>query len=580
MQAITLIVATIIIVFEFNFCRVQVIVHTAVRTKVPFKKKVRGERAKSKTTTAGKIQSVTSAAANKVVKRQANKSDSPKKLIKKKKRVSAPVVAEEQQQPAQSPLQPSTSKTLVTPADLMTAAKLKKAGKSSKHKEIIDYSRGGDGHTNTFGKVQKWLLESPIVSQPLSQFEHSSKVQNIMNKSQSTPERLGQRSPKKVNSVGNLNEKVKLQVVYKPPFKFSLKLSKNSSVKTKVIGAGVGKSKRKLRSTDRNRVGALPSSSKRTALLVRTTTTAEDPPILSNDELAHHHHPEPTYETLDNRKATDAPVYENVKLAEAARKTQAFDNNTFRIAKAASSGVDKLLGSKYPAVGAPGEQQFLAATKDHTNSRLSSNLSKQFGGSSQNLKRASTTNLSKNRSSFDTKRSHDLSRSSTTNLTKEHRHGGSSQNLRRGSSHSNLTHDELVTGGRKNSTSSRKVKNAGEMMSRVPSNSSLSKPSTTSLRRGSINNIPRASLTSKPPPPINFNRQTSLQGKQRAGPASSAGNGGGAQRPHTASCAADEALQRFEWPNTLVADRRCNDDPLPSDLEVMCSDVENLVNDR
>lgn len=66
-----------------------VIVHTAVRSKVPLRKKIRGERkTKSKnpkitTTSAGNP-----LIANKVVKRLGNGSESPKKAAKKKKRVS------------------------------------------------------------------------------------------------------------------------------------------------------------------------------------------------------------------------------------------------------------------------------------------------------------------------------------------------------------------------------------------------------------------------------------------------------------------------------------------------------------
>ncbi|KAG4074252.1 hypothetical protein HA402_008661 [Bradysia odoriphaga] len=221
-----------------------VIVHTAIRTKVPFKKKVRGERSnKIKTKPAksepklqtNQIPAASAVASSKVFKRQTSNvtttGDSPKKVTKKKKRVSAPVVDEEQ------------NKALTEPVPIKTK-KLKKT--KSKHKEIIDYSKRSENHSNTFGKVHKWLLESPIASQPLAEVEHTSKVRNMMSKSQSTPERLAPRSPKKVKSLGNLNDKVKLQVVYKPPFKFSLKLSKNSAVKTKVIGA-VGRNKRKVR---------------------------------------------------------------------------------------------------------------------------------------------------------------------------------------------------------------------------------------------------------------------------------------------------------------------------------------------
>ena len=314
-----------------------VIVHTAVRTKVPFKKKVRGERAtKSKTGIVGGKTKDIIPSSSKMAKRQGVTSESPKKAAKKKKRVSAPIVAEEQ------------NKGISDPAPI----KMKKQKKSKlKHKEIIDYSNRPENHSNTFGKVQKWLLESPIVVQPPTQIEHSSKITNIMSKSQSTPERLVQRSPMKTKSVGNLNEKVRLQVVYKPPFKFSLKLSKNnSSVKTHVLGSGIGRNKRKTRLGDKKRVSAAAvtatvakditqqlqqSRTKRTALLVRTTTVDDS----CTKELANI--PEPTYETLKPIKK-EPPVYENLNIT--AQDDNAINTATFRVNKSAS-GSNLMLAS-------------------------------------------------------------------------------------------------------------------------------------------------------------------------------------------------------------------------------------------
>lgn len=204
-----------------------------------------------------------------------------------------------------------------------------KPEKSKKHKNIIDYSGNGVGpataasstnHSNTFGKVQRWLLESPIVAQPLSHIEHSSKVHKIMRKSQSTPERLVQKSPKKSKSSGNLaannNEKVKLQVVYKPPFKFAFKLSKNSSVKTHVIGGGLSKSK-KVQPQSQNK--RLEPRHRRSALLIRPTDapdtkTTSPTTVDSSPKEVPQPQPSPTinnYETL-NPKQND-PHYENLR---------------------------------------------------------------------------------------------------------------------------------------------------------------------------------------------------------------------------------------------------------------------------
>lgn len=491
--------------------------------------------------------------------------DSPKKVTKKKKRVSAPVVDEDQ------------NKTLTEPAPIKTK-KLKKT--KSKHKEIIDYSKRSENHSNTFGKVHKWLLESPIVSQPVAEVEHTSKVRNIMSKSQSTPERLAPRSPKKVKSLGNLNDKVKLQVVYKPPFKFSLKLSKNSAVKTKVIGGAIGRNKRKVRA-DKHRdatVGAeAPKSSRRTALLIRTVETEQNPSTSvpkskqNTEEVT-----ESTYETLKSND-NETPVYENVAVGTSNRNV---DNNvetvnsaTFRINKSVSGSnpTKPQVVSSNSNSSKPNKRsnQIANSSKDFRNS--STNL--LASASSQNLVRSSTTNLAKNnRSSFDMKRgAYDLSRSSTTNLSKEYRHGSQLNLLKhRGGSSTNLVFDDgqPQSRSRKNSTNLKSTDSSSKTnIPRIPSNSNLKIPS---LRRGSVNNIPRASL--------NIHSKTtgpSYQGQYSGKQNTSRGAADQNSRPHTTDCS---DVKRFEWPDGLVSDKFAKID-LPSDLEVMVSDVENLVND-
>jgi disintegrin and metalloproteinase domain-containing protein 10 len=204
-------------------CFLQVIVHTAVRTKVPLKKKVRGERKKKSSSKAPALpqkenilpNSLANAATSPTLpisilpglkassskRQQKSSTDSPKKLLRKKKK----------QRPSSEESTPKKEALEVTPAKPS-----RKPKKKSKHKEVIDYSNA-ENHTNTFGKVQKWLLESPIVSSAASQIEHASKISNIVSKSQSTPEHLTnmQRSPSntKVKSTNNLNDKVRLQVV-------------------------------------------------------------------------------------------------------------------------------------------------------------------------------------------------------------------------------------------------------------------------------------------------------------------------------------------------------------------------------
>lgn len=580
----------------------QVIVHTAIRSKVPLKKKVRGERKlkSSKDQIINKVkkrgQKLTSSSAN-----NNNNTDSPKKLMaKKKKRVSAPIVAEEQQQQQQQSTKPQT---IAEPVQIKSPTKKQKKSKpssSSKHKEI-DYSSRTENHSNTFGKVQKWLLESPIVSSATSgssQIEHT-KVTNILSKSQSTPERLTQRSPKKIKSVGNLNEKVKLQVVYKPPFKLSLKLSKNNgSVKTQIITPGVvGRSKRVKRSSgfDKKRVG-VDASQRRTALLIRTQEEPEVEQIKS----------EPNYETL-NPKKSDSPVYENL-MAQSSSNTNTHQNTsttssvntaTFRINKSAS-GSNIVHNPHNPKIssssgnnhhnrrGSSSNINQIGVMPQHIHGNVkrrssvstsNTNLSKNLSSSSNNLMRSSTTNLTKHNSSLDRSSrpvdAYDLSRSSTTNLTK------SNSNFKklesefksydgRGGGHSGES--------RRNSTNMKTTDSTSKnSISRV-SNASSGTTGHGKMKRGSISNIPRASLKTQ-----NFSRLTSLQ----VGPPHLNKTGGfmvdSDRRPMTSGVDSSKMSKTnpFEWPKSLSAEKRVvKDEPLPSDLEVFVSDVENLMHDH
>lgn len=499
------------------------IVHTAVRKKVPLKKKVRSGNSKKPTksknphssakqkatkdipssqvpsikpvqtivtasgaTSANTTTVVTSNPPQVPAKR--NMIDNSRKLLKKKKRT-APNT------PNENPKQDD----FVKPT--------KKYSKKSKLKqEIIDYSARTENHTNTFGKVQKWLMDNPLVTNTPApaQINHTTHVGKIISKSQSTPEGFVastpqnpqqqthlQRSPKKAKiktkSVGNINEKVKLQVVYKPPFKFSLKLSKNeNNVKTQVVSGARNKNTRKGRIGDLKRVGVTnnsreeptspkgPNQKRRSAILIRS---AIDPVPTSPPEL--HKTTEPTYETLTPKsKEVSSPAYENLQLVNKSPNTSItppINTATFRISKSASGGAILMPSvstttttptSNNPTSPLQNIPKNIPTASQHSFNKyvhqssskgssinnlsqingghsrrasLSNNLAKQnFGGSSQNLMRSSTTNLTKaNRNSFHIKpQNYELSRSSTTNLTKEHhghRHHGSHANLRRGS---------------------------------------------------------------------------------------------------------------------------------------------------
>lgn len=602
----------------------------------------------------------------KVFKRQTSASDSPTKkgAAKKKKRVAAPVGDEEHQQPHKLiasaaaagavAATTSTNDMVITPPIKMSSKNQKKM-KKSKHKEIIDYSK--QNHSNTFGKVQKWLLESPAPSSPsggattgnaaaaAAEVEHTSQVvRNMMSKSLSTPERLAARTPKKVQSVGNLNDKVKLQVVYKPPFKFSLKLSKNSAVKTKVIGAGAAAARNKRKpntgAVQRTEDAVTAMKPRRTALLIRSTSTTHEnkldavlPNVLAASssvavaEDQQHLMVEPNYETLNSKR--DGPLYENMVAAgkSDAQHKSPINSATFRIKKSTSgSNLTKQTAAAATPTMMGYQNTGSSATRTRTGSSTnlhqmsasngtgrnsSTDLSNQFG-SSQNLIRSSTTNLTKlNRNSFNIKsggsgsgHGNDLIRSSTTNLTGSKDRRGSQVNLykvMRHGSNSNLQFDEIPPSSRSRRNSVNRMMSASPSspdhnnsggratnIPRVPSNSNLKMP-TASSRRGSISNIPRANLKTN-----SFNQHSRYGGGISGGGGggvSPHGNhhreskrdtvGGGGGRPHTTDCTDG---RQFEWPiakrhDTKQRSSADTNDPIPSDLEVMISDIENLVND-
>ena len=615
------------------------IVHTAVRTKVPLKKKVRGERKKKSSSKAPALpqkenillNSSANAATSPTLpitilpslksssaKRQQKSTDSPRKLLRKKKK----------QRPSSEESTPKKETEQATPVKPN-----RKPKKKVKHKEVIDYSNV-ESHSNTFGKVQKWLLESPIVSSAASQIEHASKISNIINKSQSTPENLTamQRSTNnaKVKSTNNINEKVRLQVVYKPPFKFSLKFSKNDpSVKTKVIG--IDKSQRNKGRVDRNKRNSLedPMRSRRTALLIRSATEE------INNKLMNDFTDEPMYETLNSKmnpsqhqrqKSLTMPIdsmpnYENIPSSSTANlidlsltnstTSPVINTATFRVNKSASGS--NITNRNLPVVATPvlsktrrtssqkGSQQNLTNTSDsggrerRSSIGNSSNLIK-FGGSTQNLTRSSTTNLTKNRHDGIKRRASDMNRSSTTNLNKYHRQHSShnsNNNLRRGGSYMDVntgeeyhgaSSNERRTHSRKNSINTKESMGSKSNLPRTYSNSNLMSggPLPGSSRRESINNnIPRASLINTTNS-NQFNRQISLNVKptllsQQSRMLIEEVN---KNRPQTSSC--DSSMfKNFEWPKVLTTQRSLpvNDAP-QSDMEVMVSDVENLVNDR
>lgn len=580
-----------------------VIVHTALRTKVPLKKKVRGERKKNQQKSSSTpVQKESNAAANSatrkptlnVANRQIVLKESPRKVLHQNNKKKRSQNGEGDEQSQQVPKAPRRTKG------------------SLKSKEIIDYSNPQQ-HLNTFGKVQKWLLESPIVASATSQFEHVSKTPTttMMNKSQSNPENLTNpqhkqqhRSPINTSSkpkMKAMNNKMRLQVVFKPPFKFSLKLSKNENGGEKNNESNRRQDSRKRNSID-NQV--MP---KRAALLIRSNIEESIDEQSKGEFIIQ----EPMYETLNSKiisshrqkssaANSNAPNYENLPTTSStANLIDATLNNsfsspintaTFRVNK--SSSGNNITNKNLPVISTPVLRNSSNATNNASHrenqkrrlsaSNSSSNLIK-FGGSSQNLTRSSTTNLTKNNNSSSRhdgikRRASDMNRSSTTNLSKNHRHNTSNSNLRRGDSYVDVSNED------RNSTNEKKSHSRKSSLSK--SNSNLANasvnPQTGSSRR---NNIPRASLInstianalSNTP----FQRQISFNFKPT--PLSTQSreliNELNKNRPQTSSC--DSSMfKNFEWPRVLSTQRSLPaDNVLQSDMEVMVSDGETLEND-
>lgn len=587
-----------------------VIVHTAVRTKVPFKKKVRGERSKKTGASLGAAAGTAGAAAvgraNGVTKGSGSvepKTKTSRAHALAKKKLKASLTEEE-----------------------VTKKSNKKLGKHIK--ETIDYSHRNnnaagidDASTlsattnNTFGKVQKWLLESPIVAQPLSHIEHSSRVRNVMSKSQSTPERLVQKTPQKTKSMGNLsNEKVKLQVVYKPPFKFSLRLSKKPKVKTHVVGVSAGaRPKRTQKSTARtsgqaaaaaaattsNKAQGGTERTKRAALLM-CNEAEDDNQILTLNE--------PNYETLKppTRNSTEQHCYENVELpgSNGANDVAASSKAVGKIAHSSSrTSVDPVaaaaavlssaqrssyrrsnsLSTHNPFAVAPRRSSSKVSKTDSQTGGGSINLTRNFG-STQNL-----INLSQGMAKSKKRSSLNLKATATAKNGKDpptaalaptaappQRRSTSNSNLRRNSSTSNsLSHAAPVP----------PTRNTRNSFSNIP-RASLNGQSSSSTSAAAA-----AAATSAAPP--SFSRQSSSSTTTTASSISTPGASHPMALQQSASASAMASQRQFVQPirrslnnfrtrstaaataSPLTAMEGNNE--LPSDLEVVVSDIENLV---
>lgn len=231
----------------------KVTVHPALRSKLPLKRKVRDGKAKRKKRKEPNNNTTTGKTAK----------SSPRKKPKTK-----PASVDQQKKKP-----PNVAVTDILQKN--TKKVLKGARSKTKSKKTIDYSAPADKEgdkgllpgevlhstpeTDPFGKVQSWLIKS----------------EGCLPKSKSTPEGFAKKNQQsravikdKSRSVGNLaGEKVRLQVVYKPPFKFSVRLRKPDK---SCGGAQVVKKKAERKAP-------------RTAVLIRTVSEDKKAPPVQNE---------------------------------------------------------------------------------------------------------------------------------------------------------------------------------------------------------------------------------------------------------------------------------------------------------
>lgn len=436
---------------------------------------------KSKATKRHVSTTATVAAATTITTKDERPSKEPKKSVPPRKKQAITSIDKEEATP---------TTTTIDNAFVKSRNPQAKAKSSPKHNEVIDYSMDSS-KLSAFGKVHQWLLDSPNTKVPSSSSTNSQELENLpakarqISKSQSTPTGLTQRPPKKVKSVSNLNDKVKLQVVYKPPFKLSLKLSKNSAVKTKVMNntnnaiesgrthrngridktrkvrtANNEKSHRTallIRSRDGNdtdkgllfnlkpnrsspedRQQLMPTEQKRESLNSHADHQLNDAITANSDENSTFNHPPIDTGTYRiNKSASGSNIKNNIHtLNDIDCPIKRRDSKTSsRRASLANSFIVRPLNAENSSMSITSNSNNInsnvrPSTENHSNISSNrgstSNLNKEFRNSHK-LMRSSTTNLSKNRSnrnSFDKKHRYDnIKRSSTTNLSKDRHHG-------------------------------------------------------------------------------------------------------------------------------------------------------------
>ncbi|XP_034939829.1 disintegrin and metalloproteinase domain-containing protein 10-like isoform X2 [Chelonus insularis] len=233
----------------------------AVRVKLPLNQKVREKRrqSKPKDPIANNIANNERTTKISTMMRRRNKQASDVKKKKKKKKRVAPIVVEE---PGRRRLESTTIPAIADPTVPSTAdetpkktsAKENVKKKKRKKKEVIDYSMTQTDEDNEVtandnsdpkSKVRSWLLASQCRVEPRSVALPKSKSTpvGLASASAANAARAGvsnartrpinSRRTADAKSRGAIarsneprNDRVRLQIVYKPPFKFSVKLRK------------------------------------------------------------------------------------------------------------------------------------------------------------------------------------------------------------------------------------------------------------------------------------------------------------------------------------------------------------------
>nr|XP_021200562.2 uncharacterized protein LOC110383922 [Helicoverpa armigera] len=270
------------------------IVHTAVRSKLPLKKKVALR---------------TRAYRNKKDHKKLGDKASPLHSANKKRKPNSQAKLEEVPKIAKESTVIVTNAEGKSPKHVILSkhkGKVKKR-KTKMKKEIIDYSSmqkhpaSPIKDTEALSKVQRWLLSSP---QPAAIPKSKSIPLGLTERTHRQVQK-GSRKTRPSKSATNLlsGEKARLQVVFKPPFRFSVKICKSD--KTKVV---LDKSSKPDMDRKRHEVAPLPAP----ADVAKANPTTKTPKLSNSTRV------------VENTATPSAPKVEKIQNQE--NKTHGYAN--------------------------------------------------------------------------------------------------------------------------------------------------------------------------------------------------------------------------------------------------------------